>query len=115
MGTNVSDSGIKDAPIIAAGQAISQAGEDFAMTIALQKTEWKQMRGVTPILFSLIEPSSGKKVSGVIFTCPTDDIDADNENFTFTVNGINIDEIILNIAIAESGKNTMAKKSEATE
>lgn len=104
MATSDLSSGIKDAPIIATGQAITQAGEDFAMTIALQKTEWKQMKGITPILFTLIDSTSGKKASGVIFTCRTDEIVADNENFTFLVNGINIDDIVLNIAIAESGK-----------
>jgi hypothetical protein len=102
MQTKTLDSGIKDAPIIATGQATSQAGKDFAMTIALQKTEWRRMRGVTPLLFTLTDSTSGKKSSGVIFICQTDEIEADNENFTFTINGINIDKIVEDIAIAET-------------
>ena len=88
---------------------VTQAAKDFAMTVALQKTEWQNIEGVKPLLFTL-KNTSGRKAAGVIFICLTDDIEADEKAFTFLVSGINIDDLVADIA---TDKKDYSMKEEA--
>lgn len=108
--TKNSGSGIKDAMPIAPEPAISQVESDFAMTLSLQKTEWQKMEGVRPVLFSL-RTKSGRMIGGVLFVCPTRDIEGDHEAYTFRIGGTNIDDVMLNYAtraVAEAGAIPLA-------
>jgi hypothetical protein len=82
-----SGSGIKD--------ALSTAVAEFVMTLSLQKTEWKSLQNVTPVLFTLRDPKSGKNTAGVIFVSTEFDLTADHDRFTFMVNGEDIDDLLI--------------------
>lgn len=95
--TQTTASGTKDATPTPK-RSVTQAAKDFAMTMALQKTEWQNMEGIKPLLFTLKDGKSGRKAAGVIFVCLTDNIEADEDSFTFLVSGANIDDIVADIA-----------------
>jgi hypothetical protein len=78
-------------------QAISEAAREWALTVALQKTEWHALKGMTTRLRTFTDPKSGRKFAGVFFACATDDITADNDQFTFFVGGANIDDIVAQV------------------
>ncbi|MDZ7344107.1 MAG: hypothetical protein ONA90_06295 [candidate division KSB1 bacterium] len=99
--TPTSGSGTLAAKNIAEKRDISEAAREWALIVALQKTEWHGLRqaGITTRLITLIDPASSRRFVGVFFACATDDLEADNDQFTFFVNGKNVDDIVAQIKI----------------
>ena len=87
-------------PAVKPTEAISQAAMDWALTVALQKTEWHTLKGITTRYLTLTDKKSGKKYAGVFWACPTDELTADNSSGTFFVGGIDVDELVAQIKTA---------------
>ena len=79
-----------------AKNTVTEAARDFALTVALQKTEWHELKksGVVTRLLTLKDKKSGRNFAAVLWAIPTDDITADNDKFTFFVSGTDIDDIV---------------------
>lgn len=79
-----------------AKSTVSEAARDFAMTVALQKTEWHELKksGVVTRLLTLKDKKSGRLFGAALWAIPTDDITTDDDKFTFFVSGTDVDEIV---------------------
>jgi hypothetical protein len=77
---------------------MTEAAQEWALTVALQKTEWHALKGVTTRLLTLKDTKSGKKFVAAVWAIPTDELTADNDKFTFFVNGENVDDIVARLA-----------------
>ena len=75
---------------------VSEAGREWALTVALQKTEWHNLKqsGVFTRLLTLKDKKSGRQFVAVAFAIPTENITADNDKFTFFVSGTDVDELV---------------------
>lgn len=93
--TQNSNAGTPVVPLTAPAQ-VTDAGKEWALTVALQKTEWQELRksGVVTRLLTLTDPKSGRKFAAVFWACATEDLEADNERFTFLVSGTDVDDIV---------------------
>jgi hypothetical protein len=87
-------SGTQDVRNTAKSQRLSEAATEWAMTVALQKTEWHSLKGVKTRLLSLTDAKSGRKFVAAVWAIPTEDLTADNEKFTFFVSGTDVDDIV---------------------
>lgn len=47
---------------------------------------------------------------GVVFFSPSDDLTADNDAFTFLVNGVDVDEVVANLKCATPDSGTPKKE-----
>ena len=47
--------------------------------------------------------------AGVVFFSPSDDLAADNDAFTFLVNGVDVDDVVANLGCATGGSGTPKK------
>lgn len=79
-----------------ASAQVSEAGKEWALTVALQKTEWHNLRkaGVFTRLLTLRDKRSGTQFVVVAFAIPNENLTADNEKFTFFVSGTDVDELV---------------------
>jgi len=86
--------GAQDAPPTEP-KPVTEAVEAFALTVALQKTEWHELRkhGITTRLMTL-QDKSGRRFAAVFFACATDNLEADDDKFTFYANGVDVDDIV---------------------
>lgn len=73
---------------------VSQAALDWAMTVALQKTEWHALNGIVTRFLTLTDPKSGRTFAAAFWACATDNLSADNDSGTFYVNGVDVDELV---------------------
>lgn len=76
---------------------VTEAGRDWALTVALQKTEWHNLKGITTRFLTLTDKQSGRKFAAVFWACATDDLTADDKSGTFYVNGIDVDDVVAQI------------------
>lgn len=93
-----SGSGTPVAPAIVPLQGISEAAREWALTVALQKTEWHSLAGVTTRLLTFKDKKSGRTFAAAFWACPTENLTADNDKFTFYVSGTDIDDIVAQLA-----------------
>jgi hypothetical protein len=102
--TTVSNSGTPVALNTVPVLAMSEAGREFALTVALQKTEWHSLRksGVVTRLLTLKDKKSGRRFAAALWAIPTENITADNEKFTFFVSGTDVDEVVAQLRATES-------------
>lgn len=105
MATKHSGNGIKDASSIAGPEAtkwhISQAGQEIAMLIALQKREWQELRSTSGVVLKYInlqEPTSKRKVLLVAIGTTEDDIVGNDATLDVFINGMSIDAIVEKVA-----------------
>lgn len=105
-------SGTPVAANTASAQAMSEASREWALTVALQKTEWNDLKGITTRLMSLRDKDTGRKFVAVLFASPTDDLEANQEQFTFLVNGIDVDDLVANLKRATDGSSTSGTPKE---
>lgn len=96
--TQTLDSGTPVAPITATKPAISEAAREFALTVALQKTEWHAMKKTVARLRTFKDSKSGTLYVAVMFAIPNENIVADPDKFTFLVSGTDVDEIVAQVA-----------------
>jgi len=89
-----SNSGTPDAKPIA---NISPEAREWALTVALQKTEWHNLKGIATRFLTLTDKKSGKKFAAVFWACPTDELTADNDSGTFYVGGVDVDDLVAQI------------------
>jgi hypothetical protein len=89
-------SGTPDVPNIAIAQ-VTEAGREWALTVALQKTEWHALNGVTTRLLTLKDKQSGRTFVAAVWAIPTENLTADNDKFTFFVSGTDVDDIVAQI------------------
>lgn len=73
---------------------ISEAGLQWALTVALQKEEWHNLKGVTTRLLTLKDKQSGRTFVGAFWAIPTEDLTADNDTFTLYVSGTDVDDLV---------------------
>lgn len=76
---------------------MSQEALDWALTVALQKTEWHNLKGITTRLLTFTDKKSGRKFAAAFWACATDNLSADNDSGTFFVNGIDVDDLVAQI------------------
>ncbi len=67
---------------------------EFAQTLALQKTEWANLRGASVRFVTLRSKRHKRSFVGVFFALPRHDIEADIDRWTFLVDGRDIDDYI---------------------
>jgi hypothetical protein len=96
--TKTLDSGTPVAQSTAEIPAISEAAKEFALTVALQKTEWHTMKKTVARLQTFMDSNSGTLYAAVMFAIPNENIVADPEKFTFLVSGTDVDEIVAQVA-----------------
>lgn len=89
-----SDSGTPDVKPTAQKPAISEAGLQWALTVALQKEEWRNLKGVTTRLLTLRDKQSGRSFVAAFWAIPTEDLSADNDTFTLYVSGTDVDDLV---------------------
>lgn len=94
-----SASGTPDVEPIVSKPAISEAGLQWALTVALQKEEWHNLNGVTTRLLTLKDKRSGRTFVGAFWAIPTENLTADNDTFTFYVSGTDIDDLVAQIKV----------------
>lgn len=84
---------------------VTEAGEAWALTVALQKTEWHDLKkqGITTRLLTLTDPKTGRKFAAAFWASATDDLEADNERFTFFVSGTDVDDIVAQLGESATG------------
>lgn len=99
--TPSSDSGTPDAVSTVKKQAISEAGLQWALTVALQKEEWHNLKGVTTRFLTLKDKQSGRTFVGAFWAIPTEDLAADNDTFTLYVSGTDVDDLVAQLKVAE--------------
>ena len=99
-------SGTPVVPSIAPGPALSTAGREFALTVALQKTEWHNLKkvGVFTRLLTLRDKKTGRLYAAAVWAIPTEDITADDEKFTLFVSGTDVDEVVAQMRATETEK-----------
>ena len=78
---------------------VTEAGKEWALTVALQKTEWHNLQksGVVTKLLTLTDKKSGTQFVAVVFAIPTENLTADNDKFTFFVSGTDVDDIVAQV------------------
>ncbi len=81
--------------------SISPEAMEWALTVALQKTEWHNMKGIVTRFLTLTDKKSGKKFAAVFWACATDELTADNDSGTFFVNGSDVDDLVAHIKEVE--------------
>ena len=84
---------------------VTASGKEWALTVALQKTEWHNLKGITTRFMTLTDPKSGRKFAAIFFASTTDELTADNDSGTLYVNGIDVDDIVAQlheIAVSEA-------------
>jgi hypothetical protein len=96
--TQTLDSGTPVVQSTAESQVISEAAKEFALTVALQKTEWHKLEKTVARLRTFKDSKSGTLYAAVMFAIPNENIIADPEKFTFLVNGTDVDEIVAQVA-----------------
>jgi len=92
--TKNSVSGTPDAKPTA---SISPEAMEWALTVALQKTEWHNLKGIATRFLTLTDKKSGKRFAAVFWACPADELTADNDSGTFFVNGVDVDDLVAQI------------------
>jgi hypothetical protein len=78
---------------------VTEAGKRWALTVALQKTEWHNLKksGVATKLLTLTDKKSGTQFVAVVFAIPTENLTADTDKFTFFVSGTDVDDLVAHI------------------
>lgn len=109
--TQVSGSGTPAVQPTANAPVMSEAARQWALTVALQKTEWHDLNGITTRLLSFRDRRTGRLFVGVVFFSPSDDLAADNDAFTFLVNGIDVDEVVANLKCATPSSGAPKKET----
>ncbi|MCZ2079899.1 MAG: hypothetical protein LC130_33440 [Bryobacterales bacterium] len=108
--TQDSDSGTPAVKPTASELVMSEAARQWALTVALQKTEWHDLIGIATRLLSFRDKRTGRLFVGVVFFSPSDDLTADNDAFTFLVNGVDVDEVVANLKCATPDSGTPKKE-----
>lgn len=111
--TQTTDNGIPDAkttPVSVDIGSLSEVAKALAMAVALQRTEWAELRSTPGIVIeysNLREPSSGRSILIVAFGLLDGDVIGDYATGKITVNGIDVDEVVAQMA--ESGNKEEGK------
>lgn len=93
-----SDSGTPDVEPTVKKLGISEAGMQWALTVALQKEEWHNLKGVTTRFLTLRDKQSGRTFVGAFWAIPTENLTADNDTFTFYVSGTDVDDLVAQLS-----------------
>lgn len=117
--TDSGKSGVSDfVPRPATSSKPSQAGQEIAMLLSLQKREWQELRSVSGIVFKYInsqEPISGRKVLLILVGSQSDDVTGIDATLDVAINGVSVDDLVAEIARGGSGIVATPEKPQEAE
>lgn len=101
---------------IAPKQAIklTEAAKALIMTVALQKREWQDLRSTPGVVLrfdNFRDPSSGRSFLLVAFGTESDDVEGNDATGEILLNGLNIDDLLVDI-IEEKPKEEVEEKND---